>query len=100
MAMEGEMMHDHTDQQTTSFRVEGNCGMCKSRIEESITKLKGVHSASWDQETKMLKLEYSPSTITLEKIQKQIAKAGHDTEKFKASDEIYNNLPGCCQYRK
>lgn len=100
MAMEGGMMHDDTDQQTTSFRVEGSCGMCKSRIEESITKLKGVHSASWDQETKMLKLEYSPSTITLDKIQKQIAKAGHDTEKFKASDEIYNNLPGCCQYRK
>jgi len=25
---------------------------------------------------------------------------GHDTEKVKADDVVYNNLPPCCHYRK
>jgi Cu(I)/Ag(I) efflux system membrane fusion protein len=28
-----------------------------------------------------------------------VAKAGHDTEKYKATDKVYNDLPGCCKYR-
>lgn len=33
-------------------------------------------------------------------IQKAIAKVGHDTEKFKAPDDVYKKLPECCLYRK
>ena len=33
-------------------------------------------------------------------IQKAIAKAGHDTEKFKAPDKVYKQLPECCLYRE
>jgi len=33
-------------------------------------------------------------------IHKAIANAGHDTDKEKAPDEVYKNLPGCCQYTK
>jgi Cu(I)/Ag(I) efflux system membrane fusion protein len=33
-------------------------------------------------------------------VQKAIAKAGHDTEPFKADDKTYNALPECCLYRK
>jgi Cu(I)/Ag(I) efflux system membrane fusion protein len=33
-------------------------------------------------------------------IQKAIANAGHDTEKIKAEDKVYNTLPECCKYRK
>jgi Cu(I)/Ag(I) efflux system membrane fusion protein len=29
-----------------------------------------------------------------------IAKNGHDTEKYKAPDEVYKQLPECCLYRK
>jgi hypothetical protein len=36
----------------------------------------------------------------LETVQKAIAGAGHDTELFKAGDEMYNALPACCHYRK
>ena len=32
-------------------------------------------------------------------IHKAIAKAGHDTEKFKSDNETYNSLPDCCKYR-
>jgi hypothetical protein len=36
----------------------------------------------------------------MDDIQKAIAQIGHDTEKFKAPDEVYNKLPECCLYRE
>ncbi len=33
-------------------------------------------------------------------VEKAIATAGYDTKKHKASDSVYQKLPGCCQYRK
>ena len=35
-----------------------------------------------------------------ETIQKAITHSGHDTEKTKADDKTYNELPACCKYRK
>ncbi|MDD4632200.1 MAG: copper chaperone, partial [Proteiniphilum sp.] len=32
-------------------------------------------------------------------IAKAVAKAGHDTDKFKADQAAYNALPECCKYR-
>ena len=52
----------------TSFKVFGECEQCKSRIELA-AKLKGVQSAVWDMDTKMLLLAYDPNIISLEKIQ-------------------------------
>jgi hypothetical protein len=46
----------------------------------------------------MMSVTYDPSKITNEAIQKKIAAAGHDTEKQKAAEAVYNKLPGCCQY--
>lgn len=31
---------------------------------------------------------------------RKVAEAGHDNEKFKASDETYESLPGCCHYER
>ncbi len=80
------------------FKVFGNCGMCKSRIEKSL-KISEVTFAQWDKETKMLTVAYNAKAITSDSLQKLAASVGHDTEKYKASDEVYNNLPGCCLYR-
>ena len=33
-------------------------------------------------------------------IQKKIAEVGHDTEKYSADDKVYENLPGCCHYKR
>lgn len=82
---------------TTEFKVYGNCSMCKSRIEQA-AKTEGVLSAIWQEKTKMLKVEYTPSKVSLESIHQNIAKVGHDTGKAKANDEVYNKLPGCCKY--
>jgi hypothetical protein len=84
--------------QTISFKVKGNCEMCKSRIEKA-AKVNGVDTAIWDQKTKVLSLVYYPSVVTSDAVQKKIAAAGHDTEKFRADDKAYNALPACCHYR-
>ena len=83
----------------TEFKVLGECGMCKARIEKA-AKTDGVTSAVWSKETKILKVAYLPSKIKVETIHKNIAKVGHDTDKEKADDSVYNNLPACCKYER
>ncbi len=79
------------------FKVFGNCGMCKTRIEKAM-KIKEVKYAKWSKETKMLKVAFE-SSITTDSLHKRIAAVGHDTELFKAPDSVYVKLPGCCLYR-
>ncbi|HSZ73014.1 MAG TPA: heavy-metal-associated domain-containing protein [Cytophagaceae bacterium] len=86
-------------EETSTFKVFGNCGMCKSRIESAL-KVKGVSKSSWDVKTKMLTVTYDPAVITLDDIHKKIAAVGHDTEKVKAEDKTYANLMVCCQYER
>lgn len=83
---------------TIVFKVYGNCEMCKHRI-ETAAKGRGVESATWDVESKLLTLDYNPSLTSSEKVQQHIANAGHDTELKKAKDLVYNELPDCCHYR-
>ena len=84
---------------TVIFKVSGNCEMCQERIVKA-AKGKGVKSAAWDIDSKMLTLTYSPAQTTIEKVYKRIADAGHDTKLEKASDEVYKELPPCCHYRE
>jgi periplasmic mercuric ion binding protein len=87
------------DKKTIVFKVYGNCGMCKKNIESAL-EIKGVKSAVWNVETKMIEVVYLPEIITEDKIHEAIAKAGYDTDKVKARDEDYKRLHTCCQYRK
>lgn len=82
----------------TSFKVFGNCNMCKTRIEKTL-KIKEVEKASWNKQTKMLTVSYRPSAITVDSLQHRLAAVGHDTPKFAAPDSVYDALPGCCLYR-
>lgn len=83
---------------TIQFTVSGECAMCKERIEKAV-KGKGVHSADWNIQSKILTLTYNHGIISIEKLLERINDAGHDTEFKKASDEAYNKLPDCCRYR-
>ena len=83
---------------TVSFKVYGACEMCKDRIEEAL-KLKGIKSANWNVDTKILTVTYEPSRIWLDRIHNRIASVGHDTELKKANNAVYNKLPDCCLYR-
>jgi Cu(I)/Ag(I) efflux system membrane fusion protein len=82
------------------FTVSGNCDLCKKRIEKAAKSVKGVSSAVWDVKTKKINVEFDTMETNLSAIQKTIAKAGHDTGKFKADDKTYETLPECCHYRK
>lgn len=86
--------------QHQTIMVSGNCEMCKERIETAAKSIAGVASADWNIETKLLHVQFDGTKTSLDAIQKAIAKAGHDTEKYKASDAAYNALPDCCKYRK
>src|SRR6476620_5400435 len=82
-----------------TFKVFGNCEMCKNRIEKA-AKGKGVKAATWDVDTKLLSLGYDPLVTSPKKVQQRIVDGGHDTELQKAKDLVYNELPDCCHYRE
>jgi copper chaperone CopZ len=84
---------------TDSIWVNGLCNMCKDRIENAAL-IKGVKKVSWDKKTKILTVIYDSNKTNIDKIQKAIAEAGHDTKKYKAQDEVYKRLPKCCAYRE
>jgi copper chaperone CopZ len=86
------------DAKTEKFKVKGNCGMCETRIEKAAGSVEGVTSADWDKDTKIIKVSFDPGKTDLNKIHLAIAKAGHDTDMHKASQETYDKLPGCCKY--
>lgn len=83
---------------TEKIKVEGNCNMCKKRI-ETAAYVKGVKRADWDKETQMLTVVYRPSKTNAEGILKSIAKAGHSSEQIAAAEADYNKLPECCHYK-
>jgi Cu(I)/Ag(I) efflux system membrane fusion protein len=80
--------------------VQGLCEMCKERIEKVSKSIAGVSAASWDITTKQLHLHFDATKTSVDAISKAIAKSGHDTEKDKADDKVYNALPDCCKYKK
>lgn len=82
------------------IKVSGKCGMCETRIEKAALSVKGVESAEWDKESGQLELVYDAGKVNTGKIQKAIAKAGHDTELYTASDKVYEKLPECCKYER
>lgn len=82
---------------TDKIKVLGNCGMCKKRIETGL-KDAAITSATWDKENKFLTVSYDSSKISNAAIQQKIAGLGHDTDKAKAKNEVYDKLPSCCKY--
>ena len=80
------------------FEVKGNCGMCEKRIEKAALSVDGVSTAEWNKETKQIEIAFNDEKTSVGKVQKAIAEAGHDTKLHKAKDEVYDKLPGCCQY--
>lgn len=83
---------------TETIKVSGNCEMCKARIEKA-AKLDGVVKAEWNKKDKTLTATFDQAKTNIEEIGKKVAASGHDTEKVKATDAVYDKLPGCCKYR-
>ena len=80
-----------------TLKVSGECGSCKKKIEAAAKKA-GASYAVWNVNSKELTIKYNSTSTNSAKIQKAIADVGYDTPDFKATDEAYNKLDGCCQY--
>jgi len=93
------MKMDMQTAKTETFKVLGNCDLCKARIEIAV-KIEGVTNADWSTKTKLLTVTFDPSKTNKDALSKKLALAGHDTEKYKATGDVYANLPRCCQYER
>ncbi len=82
---------------TATVKIHGNCGMCEKVIEKAAAQ-KGAAKADWDTESNMAQITFDSTKTTLDDVLKRIAAVGYDSEKFRAPDEVYKNLHGCCQY--
>lgn len=80
--------------------VNGNCEMCKKRIEKAAFSVKGVKSAEYHTNDHMLHLILNEEKCSVLDVKKAVAKVGHDTDEVKATEEEYNNLHGCCMYER
>ena len=87
-------------EKTDSIKVYGNCGMCKNRIEKAVGKIDGVTAVTWDTKTKMMAVTYDAGKTSNDAVQQKVASVGHDTEKYRAEDKVYEKLPGCCLYER
>lgn len=81
-----------------NIEVNGNCELCKKRIEKAAFSVPGVKSATWNPDEKVLHLIVNEEKTSDLEVQKAVAKAGHDTKEVKATDEAYKNLHSCCSY--
>lgn len=84
----------------TKLTVAGNCDLCKERIETAAKSVKGVMNAVWDAEKQELQFSYTTNETAVVQVAKAIAAVGHDSEKFKTTDSVYNTLPECCLYNR
>lgn len=81
---------------TDSFKVYGNCGMCKKTIEKAL-KAEGIEG-NWDKKTKMITVKYDSAKYTLQQVKEIICKAGYDNDGCRGDDKAYENLHECCKY--
>jgi hypothetical protein len=84
---------------TETFKVAGECGMCKKKI-ESTAKKGGASYAAWDVDSKLLTVKYNSTSTNKAEIEKAIAAVGYDTQDYKTTEVAYNKLDGCCKYER
>lgn len=82
-----------------TLHVRGLCGMCRDRIESLAAAQIHVREARWNAENEELTVSFEDARPDEDAMMKVLAAAGHDTEKYRASDDVYDALPACCQYR-
>ena len=82
------------------IEVNGNCELCKKRIEKAAFSVSGVKLAVWNIDTHQLNLILNEEKASVLDVKKAVAKVGHDTDEVKATDEDYDNLHGGCKYER
>jgi copper chaperone CopZ len=83
--------------ETVKILTSAVCEMCKDRLEEAMSEIKGVTSSNLDVESKILTVSYEPELVTPDDIRKVVTKTGYDADDMPASKKAYKKLPKCCQ---
>lgn len=79
------------------IKTSAQCGMCKDRIEKTLSYESGIVNSVLDLETKEVKVVYKPKKTNPDRIRIAISKVGYQADDFKADPIAYENLPGCCK---
>ena len=80
------------------IHVKGRCSMCSDRIQTFAILTTGVMKSTYDLDRQILSLTVNKNTFDKNQLHQNLANAGHSTNKVKANEEAYANLPACCQY--
>lgn len=81
-----------------TFEVNGNCNLCKKRIEKAAYSVKGVKMAQWHVDHGDIHVTLDENKASIDDVHKAIIAVGHDTNKMKADDKVYEELHSCCKY--
>ena len=81
-----------------TFKVWGVCDMCKTLIDKTVKSIEGVKYARWSLATKKIKVKFDINKTSTDSMKKALSAIGYDNEKYKATEEDYNNLHKCCKY--
>jgi mercuric ion binding protein len=84
--------------ESEKFIVYGNCGMCKKTIEGALKDENGISEAIWDMDSGEMKVTFDAESVSIDDIKQKIADVGYDSDTHRAKVDVYNSLPGCCQY--
>lgn len=85
------------DIQTCQVQTSAQCGMCQTRIEEALMKVKGVKTAQLDLQSNLVAVKYDATQTSPDNLRKAIAAAGYDADKVAANPAAYEKLPACCK---
>lgn len=95
-----QQMPEKSKKRNSVLEVNGNCEMCKARIEKACLKTKGVKYAYWDVASKKLSVVYNENKTELSDIQQSVLMVGHDVDSLRAAAPVYNSLHACCKFRE
>ena len=84
---------------TVVVKVKGSCEMCTARIEKA-GSFKKISKTKYSLDDQEATITFDTTQTNLNIILQKIAEAGHDNEKYSATDEVYENLPACCHYAR
>src|SRR4051812_2111599 len=83
---------------TATFVVKGNCGECKTNIENA-ADIKGVKILNWNEKSKLATVTFDAQKVSLQQIKEAIAAKGYDAGDVSGNERAYQKLPKCCRYR-
>lgn len=81
----------------TYLIVQGNCDICKDRIEKAALSVNGVCFANWNISDGKLSLTFDPHKTDMDEISLAITHIGHDTNLHKASHDVQGQMQDCCK---